>query len=72
MTTTYRLDPDALTVIAIDEHGIESDLNAEGEPCQSLEELREFVIELREQGLPGWTADLLDGLEAPTRKREAA
>lgn len=69
--TTYRLDLDALTVIAIGEDGVETDLNATGEPCRTLEELRQYVIELRAQGLPGWTSDLLDGLEAPTSKREA-
>lgn len=49
--TTYRLDTTALTVIAIDQYGQEGDLNAEGEPCQTLGHLREFVEQLIGQGL---------------------
>jgi len=51
-TTTYRLDLNAMTVIAIDEHGAESDLSATGEPCRGLADLRRFALELKEQGLP--------------------
>lgn len=47
---TYRIDLDALTIIGIDEYGEEHDLNARGEPCQTLSDLRDFIIEMSEQG----------------------
>lgn len=47
---TYRIDFDALTIIGIDKYGEEHDLNAQGEPCLCWTDLREFIIELSEQG----------------------
>jgi len=49
-TATYRTDLDALTVIRIDLNGEGFDLNADGEPCESVSDLRNFVGELHEQG----------------------
>lgn len=52
MTTTeeYRVDTDTRTVIRTNQHGEEFDLNAHGEPCEDLGDLRELVRELRQQG----------------------
>lgn len=49
--TTHRLDTSALTVFAVDRFGEEHDLNAEGAPCNSLTDLRDFVDQLYGQGL---------------------
>ena len=48
--TTFTVDHDSLTVIATDEAGEHHDLNATGEPCATLDELRDFIGELCEQG----------------------
>lgn len=47
--TTHHIDLDHLTVIATDENGESFDLNATGEPCTSLSDLRDFVVELHGQ-----------------------
>jgi hypothetical protein len=47
----YTLDADNLTVIAIDKHGEMRDLNAEGEPCTTPQELSDFIDELLDQGV---------------------
>jgi hypothetical protein len=52
-TSTYSIDTDALTVIRTDEHGEQYDLNAEGESCENVAELREFVSTLYQQGVFG-------------------
>jgi len=44
----YKVD--GLTVIRTDEHGECFDLNAAGEPCRDVRELREFIETLHEQG----------------------
>ena len=49
----YRIDIDAMTVIATDRHGEPCDLNAEGEPCTSAGDLADFVGELLDQGMLG-------------------
>ncbi len=61
-TTTHSLDLDNLTVIAFDEGGEGWDLNAGGEPCADLAELRAFVTELERQGFYG--VDVRDELLA--------
>lgn len=50
MSSTYSIDTDALTVIRTDEHGEQYDLNAEGEPCEDVAELRDFISTLHQQG----------------------
>jgi hypothetical protein len=47
---THRIDPERLTVVYTDEHGEEHDLNAQGEPCATADDLAEFVAELHAQG----------------------
>ena len=47
--TTYTVDLTALTVLATDERGETYDLNAGGAPCESIGDLRDFVIELHGQ-----------------------
>jgi hypothetical protein len=49
----YRIDTNALTVIHTDRHGEDYDLNAEGEPCATVDDLRDFVGELLDQGMLG-------------------
>ena len=58
--TTYTLRD--LTVIATDGYGEETDLNATGEPCRTVDDLRAFVAEMCEQGLYG--EDVRDALIA--------
>lgn len=48
--TTYSIDFSALTVIATDSHGERYDLNATGEPCADLVDLRNFVQALCVEG----------------------
>ena len=65
---TYRIDLDNLTVIRTDRNGEDFDLNAEGAPCESIAELREFVAELCEQGaFDGDTRDELLAECPPSR-----
>ena len=47
---TYAIDLDALTIIATDENGESHDLNARGEPCATVDDLRAFIAELHAQG----------------------
>ena len=49
----YRIDSDALTVIHTDRHGEDYDLNTEGEPCATVDDLRDFAGELLDQGMLG-------------------
>jgi len=47
----YRLETDPLySVIHCDEHGVATDLNAEGDPCSTRVDFVEFTYELCEQG----------------------
>lgn len=49
MSTIYELDtrnPASLTVIAIAPDGNHNDLNADGEPCTTPDDLRSFICEL--------------------------
>jgi hypothetical protein len=48
--TTKTFEIKGLTVVAIDEHGEGTDLNAAGEPCRSADDLRAFVREMERQG----------------------
>ena len=67
---THRLDLDALTVYAVDQYGVPHDLNAQGEPCTTLADLREFVTALCRQGAYGtFTRDALLEQIAPTESR---
>lgn len=50
MHSRYEIHPEQLTVIRIDAHGERWDLNAEGEPCETLEDLSDFIRELHRQG----------------------
>lgn len=50
MTTSYTIDHDDLTVTVTQDNGERDDLNATGEPCQTLDDLRDFVRELHDQG----------------------
>lgn len=45
MSSTYRLDLDALTIIRTDAHGEDHDLNAEGEPCETLEHILRLAVD---------------------------
>lgn len=45
--TTYKIDTEHLTVLATGPDGEVHDLNADGEPCETLGDLHEFVWELR-------------------------
>lgn len=45
-TPTLRACTETLTVYAIDEHGEHHDLNADGEPCLDVADLRCFIWEL--------------------------
>ena len=47
---TYAINIAALTVIATDENGESHDLNARGEPCATVDDLRAFIAELHAQG----------------------
>jgi len=48
---TYSLDLATFTVILTEENGGERhDLNAAGEPCKSLADLRDFIYELHGRG----------------------
>lgn len=47
---THSLDLATLTVILTDDNGERHDLNAAGEPCKSLADLRDFIYELHGQG----------------------
>lgn len=46
MSSTYRIDLDALTIIRTDAHGEDHDLNAEGEPCRDFADLLAFASDL--------------------------
>jgi hypothetical protein len=48
--TTYEISRKSLTVIVIDKYGERTDLNAHGEPCITVDDLRAFVRELHQQG----------------------
>lgn len=50
---TYFIHHAALTVIRTDANGEEHDLNAGGAPCENLNDLRAFVVELFGQGYFG-------------------
>jgi len=57
---TYTVDTEKLTIFAINSDGEENDLNADGEACESLEDLVDFIAELSEQGYySDMTASLL-------------
>ena len=56
----YTLDLDNLTVIRTDDNGERFDLNADGAPCETVEDLRAFVVELHEQGF--YSATVRDDL----------
>ena len=43
---THSLDLVRMTVIATDDNGESHDLNATGEPCGNLGDLRDFIHEL--------------------------
>ena len=60
--TTYKISIDDLTVLATDEHGQVDNLNATGEPCTTLGDLRHFVCELHAEG--AYDADTRDALLA--------
>ena len=47
--TTHSLDLARLTVIATDDSGESHDLNATGEPCADVSDLRDFIHELHGQ-----------------------
>lgn len=49
----YRVNREERTVIHYDEHGVATDLNAEGEPCTTTVDLIEFIYELCAQGAYG-------------------
>lgn len=59
--STYRIDLDNLTVIRTDEHGERHDLTGDGQPCDTYDDLREWVIDLETMGAysADVTADLL-------------
>ncbi|MGA0946249.1 MAG: hypothetical protein ACO3UW_10835 [Candidatus Nanopelagicales bacterium] len=44
--TTHSIDFARLTVIFTDENGERHDLNADGEPCETMRDLRSYIIEL--------------------------
>jgi hypothetical protein len=46
----YKLDLAHLTVLRTDEDGEVFDLNADGEPCTTMDDLRTFIVELCTQG----------------------
>lgn len=48
--TSYHIDLDHLTVIATDKAGEDYDLNATGEPCTDIADLRSYIRELRDTG----------------------
>lgn len=50
---SYSVDLDSLTVLATDSRGETTDLNASGEPCADLDDLRAFIAELCTQGAYG-------------------
>lgn len=58
----HTVDRTALTVIHTDHYGERFDLNANGEPCRTLDDLRAFIAELCRQG--AYTADVRDVLLA--------
>lgn len=65
-TYTHRASLSDLTVYATDaDTGETVDLNAEGEPCEDVVQLRAFVVELRKQGFYGRDveAELLGSLD---------
>jgi len=47
---TFKICTIDMTVYAVDEHREHHDLNAGGEPCETLDDLRALVDELCEQG----------------------
>lgn len=63
---TYRIDMDSLTVIRTDRNGEDFDLNADGYPCETVANLREFIAELCEQG--AFDVDTRDDLPAAVAK----
>jgi hypothetical protein len=86
MISYYTLNLAALTVTRTDPNGEQYDLNANGEPCKGIDDLRAFVVELNEQGfyaaavrddllgkLPTITATVVvDGAEYPVTLRAQA
>lgn len=62
---SYRIDLARLTVIRTDRFGEDHDLNASGDPCATIDDLRVFVAELAAQDFFG--ADVADSLIAATR-----
>ena len=48
--TTYRVDLGDLTVLATYPSGETYDLNADGEPCTSTDDLRALITELQHVG----------------------
>ena len=62
----HRASLSDLTIYAIDTAtGETTDLNATGEPCEDVVQLRAFVVELRRQGFYGRDveAELLGSLD---------
>lgn len=47
---SYSINIEALTVEHTDRYGETWDLNAKGEPCKNVGELRDFIRELYHQG----------------------
>jgi hypothetical protein len=50
MSTQYEIDLEDLTAYAIDDYGERHDLNAEGQPCETPEDLRDLIDQLRAVG----------------------
>ena len=71
---TYRIHPNHLTVIHTDERGEDLDLNADGEPCTTVQQLADFISELAEQGAydENVREELLEELVGRTWERETA
>lgn len=65
----HLLQLDRLTVVHVDANGEHHDMNAQGSPCRSRDELRAFVTELHEQGAydPVTRDALLAELEAAAK-----
>ncbi len=47
----HRVSLADLTVIHTDRNGEDHDLNANGKPCESLDDLRDFIVELCDVGM---------------------
>lgn len=61
-TSTFAVSTTEMTVIATDKHGERHNLNAGGEPCETVADLAAFIGELCEQG--AYDADTRDALLA--------